>query len=121
MVFILDLIPATTGSSVVFPFPLYSSFIPSLPFLIPPSFYSSVSFSSVKSQRRSEGNAPEDICCQRHIEEVSSSLTVCSSCPSFFQPMRKEPEVVTVTLKKHNGMGLSIVAAKVGNVTWMEV
>ena len=38
-----------------------------------------------------------------------------------FQPMRKEPEVVTVTLKKHNGMGLSIVAAKVGNVTWMEV
>lgn len=31
----------------------------------------------------------------------------------FFQPMRKEPEVVTVTLKKHNGMGLSIVAAKV--------
>uniref|UniRef100_A0A8C4RWT3 Afadin n=1 Tax=Erpetoichthys calabaricus TaxID=27687 RepID=A0A8C4RWT3_ERPCA len=27
-------------------------------------------------------------------------------------PMRKEPEVVTVTLKKHNGMGLSIVAAK---------
>uniref|UniRef100_A0A3Q3IM78 Afadin, adherens junction formation factor a n=1 Tax=Monopterus albus TaxID=43700 RepID=A0A3Q3IM78_MONAL len=29
-----------------------------------------------------------------------------------FQPMRKEPEVVTVTLKKHNGMGLSIVAAK---------
>lgn len=27
--------------------------------------------------------------------------------------MRKEPEVVTVTLKKHNGMGLSIVAAKV--------
>lgn len=31
--------------------------------------------------------------------------------------MRKEPEVVTVTLKKHNGMGLSIVAAKVGNTT----
>ncbi|GAA6066028.1 afadin, partial [Tachysurus ichikawai] len=28
-------------------------------------------------------------------------------------PMRKDPEVVTVTLKKHNGMGLSIVAAKV--------
>jgi len=27
--------------------------------------------------------------------------------------MRKEPEIVTVTLKKHNGMGLSIVAAKV--------
>lgn len=32
--------------------------------------------------------------------------------------MRKEPEVVTVTLKKHNGMGLSIVAAKVGNAAW---
>uniref|UniRef100_A0A8C5G3H9 Afadin, adherens junction formation factor a n=1 Tax=Gouania willdenowi TaxID=441366 RepID=A0A8C5G3H9_GOUWI len=30
----------------------------------------------------------------------------------FSNPMRKEPEVVTVTLKKHNGMGLSIVAAK---------
>uniref|UniRef100_A0A3Q2NZX5 Afadin, adherens junction formation factor n=1 Tax=Fundulus heteroclitus TaxID=8078 RepID=A0A3Q2NZX5_FUNHE len=30
----------------------------------------------------------------------------------FSAPMRKEPEVVTVTLKKHNGMGLSIVAAK---------
>ena len=30
-----------------------------------------------------------------------------------FQSMKKEPEVVTVTLKKHNGMGLSIVAAKV--------
>ncbi len=27
--------------------------------------------------------------------------------------MQKEPEIVTVTLKKHNGMGLSIVAAKV--------
>ncbi|KAF6270189.1 afadin, adherens junction formation factor [Rhinolophus ferrumequinum] len=28
------------------------------------------------------------------------------------QPLRKEPEVITVTLKKQNGMGLSIVAAK---------
>ncbi|XP_041108495.1 afadin isoform X9 [Polyodon spathula] len=27
-------------------------------------------------------------------------------------PMPKDPEIVTVTLKKHNGMGLSIVAAK---------
>ncbi|XP_058880206.1 afadin-like isoform X15 [Acipenser ruthenus] len=27
-------------------------------------------------------------------------------------PMLKDPEIVTVTLKKHNGMGLSIVAAK---------
>ncbi|KAK3542239.1 hypothetical protein QTP86_021401, partial [Hemibagrus guttatus] len=42
-----------------------------------------------------------------------------ADCDSHFSadnadlPMRKEPEVVTVTLKKHNGMGLSIVAAKV--------
>ncbi|KAM7395992.1 hypothetical protein PAMA_007328 [Pampus argenteus] len=42
-----------------------------------------------------------------------------AECDSHFSaadnsemPMRKEPEVVTVTLKKHNGMGLSIVAAK---------
>ncbi|CAN9507505.1 unnamed protein product [Ophioblennius macclurei] len=35
-----------------------------------------------------------------------------STADSSEMPMRKEPEVVTVTLKKHNGMGLSIVAAK---------
>uniref|UniRef100_A0A7N8Y423 Afadin n=1 Tax=Mastacembelus armatus TaxID=205130 RepID=A0A7N8Y423_9TELE len=36
-----------------------------------------------------------------------------ADCDTHFSaPMRKEPEVVTVTLKKHNGMGLSIVAAK---------
>ncbi|XP_069035408.1 afadin isoform X17 [Lepisosteus oculatus] len=41
-----------------------------------------------------------------------------ADCDSHFSAdnadlqMRKEPEVVTVTLKKHNGMGLSIVAAK---------
>ncbi|XP_034017993.1 LOW QUALITY PROTEIN: afadin [Thalassophryne amazonica] len=35
-----------------------------------------------------------------------------SSAENSEMPMRKEPEVVTVTLKKHNGMGLSIVAAK---------
>ncbi|XP_040925334.2 LOW QUALITY PROTEIN: afadin-like [Betta splendens] len=35
-----------------------------------------------------------------------------SAIDSAEMPMRKEPEVVTVTLKKHNGMGLSIVAAK---------
>ncbi|TSR99439.1 Afadin [Bagarius yarrelli] len=40
--------------------------------------------------------------CDSHIYADNSDL-----------PMRKEPEVVTVTLKKHNGMGLSIVAAKV--------
>ncbi|XP_044024899.1 afadin isoform X15 [Siniperca chuatsi] len=42
-----------------------------------------------------------------------------ADCDSHFSaadnpemPMRKDPEVVTVTLKKHKGMGLSIVAAK---------
>ncbi|XP_078798601.1 afadin isoform X19 [Oryzias latipes] len=35
-----------------------------------------------------------------------------SAAETSDMPMRKEPEVVTVTLKKHNGMGLSIVAAK---------
>ncbi|XP_059354328.1 afadin-like isoform X15 [Carassius carassius] len=41
-----------------------------------------------------------------------------ADCDSHFSadmselPMQKEPEIVTVTLKKHNGMGLSIVAAK---------
>ncbi|XP_063078989.1 afadin isoform X2 [Engraulis encrasicolus] len=41
-----------------------------------------------------------------------------ADCESHFSadnsdiPMRKDPEIVTVTLKKHNGMGLSIVAAK---------
>ncbi|XP_077365911.1 afadin isoform X12 [Festucalex cinctus] len=40
--------------------------------------------------------------CDNHFSAVNSSD----------MPMRKEPEVVTVTLKKHNGMGLSIVAAK---------
>ncbi|XP_016889140.1 afadin isoform X4 [Cynoglossus semilaevis] len=40
--------------------------------------------------------------CDSHFSSVENSE----------MPMRKEPEVVTVTLKKHNGMGLSIVAAK---------
>nr|XP_043905362.1 afadin isoform X11 [Solea senegalensis] len=40
--------------------------------------------------------------CDSHFSAVDNSE----------MPMRKEPEVVTVTLKKHNGMGLSIVAAK---------
>uniref|UniRef100_A0AAY4CLK9 Afadin n=1 Tax=Denticeps clupeoides TaxID=299321 RepID=A0AAY4CLK9_9TELE len=39
--------------------------------------------------------------CDNHFSTDSSDMQ-----------MRKEPEVVTVTLKKHNGMGLSIVAAK---------
>ncbi|KAM9703839.1 LOW QUALITY PROTEIN: afadin [Menidia menidia] len=40
--------------------------------------------------------------CDSHFSAVDNSE----------MPMRKDPEVVTVTLKKHNGMGLSIVAAK---------
>uniref|UniRef100_A0A2I2Z2D7 Afadin n=1 Tax=Gorilla gorilla gorilla TaxID=9595 RepID=A0A2I2Z2D7_GORGO len=35
-----------------------------------------------------------------------------SVSPRTAQPLRKEPEIITVTLKKQNGMGLSIVAAK---------
>ncbi|XP_037376609.1 afadin isoform X2 [Talpa occidentalis] len=40
---------------------------------------------------------------ESHLSRESSELT---------HPLRKEPEVITVTLKKQNGMGLSIVAAK---------
>ncbi|XP_055728753.1 afadin-like isoform X12 [Salvelinus fontinalis] len=43
----------------------------------------------------------EGVDCDSHFSADNSNLQ-----------MRKEPEVVTVTLKKHNGMGLSIVAAK---------
>uniref|UniRef100_A0AAZ3SJ52 Afadin n=1 Tax=Oncorhynchus tshawytscha TaxID=74940 RepID=A0AAZ3SJ52_ONCTS len=43
----------------------------------------------------------EGVDCDSHFSADNSDLQ-----------MRKEPEVVTVTLKKHNGMGLSIVAAK---------
>lgn len=53
-----------------------------------------------------------------HSERLHPRLQFVLPVHLSFQPMRKEPEVVTVTLKKHNGMGLSIVAAKVGNVTW---
>ncbi|XP_060061139.1 afadin isoform X5 [Erinaceus europaeus] len=40
---------------------------------------------------------------ESHLSRESTELT---------QPLRKEPEIITVTLKKQNGMGLSIVAAK---------
>uniref|UniRef100_A0A8I6AL62 Afadin n=1 Tax=Rattus norvegicus TaxID=10116 RepID=A0A8I6AL62_RAT len=40
---------------------------------------------------------------ESHLMRENTELT---------QPLRKEPEVITVTLKKQNGMGLSIVAAK---------
>ncbi|XP_076976978.1 afadin isoform X18 [Tamandua tetradactyla] len=40
---------------------------------------------------------------ESHLMRENTELT---------QPLRKEPEIITVTLKKQNGMGLSIVAAK---------
>lgn len=123
VVFILDLAPETTGSSAVFPFPLYPSFIPSLPFLIPPSFYSLFSLRNVSAA--DWGNKLVDTRCivyqrllQTHRRGFILTHSLSSPVRLSFQPMRKEPEVVTVTLKKHNGMGLSIVAAKVGNTSW---
>uniref|UniRef100_A0A8C5D536 Afadin, adherens junction formation factor a n=1 Tax=Gadus morhua TaxID=8049 RepID=A0A8C5D536_GADMO len=47
-----------------------------------------------------------------HFEGADSDNLFLRSTHLPFQSMKKEPEVVTVTLKKHNGMGLSIVAAK---------
>ncbi|XP_042638192.1 afadin [Orycteropus afer afer] len=41
--------------------------------------------------------------CESHLIRENMELA---------QPLKKEPEVITVTLKKQNGMGLSIVAAK---------
>lgn len=80
--FILDLIPATTGSSVVFTIPLYPSFIPSLPLLIPSLFLlHSLIFlrnASKATHQRAFVEFP------RGFKEVSSSLTDCPSCPSLF-------------------------------------
>ncbi|KAB0405932.1 hypothetical protein E2I00_012938, partial [Balaenoptera physalus] len=48
-------------------------------------------------------------------------VTLCGRTQNWqAQPLRKEPEVITVTLKKQNGMGLSIVAAKVGRDRWWQ-
>uniref|UniRef100_A0A4W5NLM3 Afadin n=1 Tax=Hucho hucho TaxID=62062 RepID=A0A4W5NLM3_9TELE len=52
-----------------------------------------------------------DPLCQRGCYSVVGSQSEAELARVCSQ-MRKEPEVVTVTLKKHNGMGLSIVAAK---------
>lgn len=112
------------------PFPLYPSFKPSLPFLIPPSFFFFFFFNSAFSHysptcfRRREHTKGELSFPQAffhafaHSERLHPRLQFVLPVHLSFQPMRKDPEVVTVTLKKHNGMGLSIVAAKVGNVTW---
>ncbi|TMS12608.1 Afadin [Larimichthys crocea] len=59
--------------------------------------------------------------CRSSFPRTVTPATWCAASPTACrtswsrccrEPMRKEPEVVTVTLKKHNGMGLSIVAAK---------
>uniref|UniRef100_A0AAZ3RZX0 Afadin n=1 Tax=Oncorhynchus tshawytscha TaxID=74940 RepID=A0AAZ3RZX0_ONCTS len=47
-----------------------------------------------------------------HFEGVDCDSHFSADNSDLVGQMRKEPEVVTVTLKKHNGMGLSIVAAK---------
>lgn len=97
--------------------PLAFPFIPpsSLPSLFSsrPLFFFFTPHVPLFSRRTFIQSSPSNV----HTVKVSSSLSLF---PVFlpFQPMRKEPEVVTVTLKKHNGMGLSIVAAKVGNNTW---
>lgn len=113
------------------PFPLYPSFKPSLPFLIPPSFFffffffnSAFSHYSPtcfrwREHAKGELSFPQAFFhAFAHSERLHPRLQFVLPVHLSFQPMRKEPEVVTVTLKKHNGMGLSIVAAKVGNVTW---
>nr|XP_020039006.1 afadin-like [Castor canadensis] len=49
-----------------------------------------------------------------HFEGADNESHLVRENTELAQPLRKEPEVITVTLKKQNGMGLSIVAAKVG-------
>lgn len=47
-----------------------------------------------------------------HFEGAEYESRLARESTELAQPLRKEPEVITVTLKKQNGMGLSIVAAK---------
>lgn len=47
-----------------------------------------------------------------HFEGADYESHLLHENTDLAQPLRKEPEVITVTLKKQNGMGLSIVAAK---------
>ncbi|XP_064342526.1 afadin isoform X12 [Camelus dromedarius] len=47
-----------------------------------------------------------------HFEGVDHESHLVRENAELAQPLRKEPEIITVTLKKQNGMGLSIVAAK---------
>ncbi|XP_040821148.1 afadin isoform X4 [Ochotona curzoniae] len=47
-----------------------------------------------------------------HFEGADYEDQLVRENTELAQPLRKEPEIITVTLKKQNGMGLSIVAAK---------
>ncbi|XP_051062037.1 afadin isoform X1 [Phodopus roborovskii] len=47
-----------------------------------------------------------------HFEGADFESHLMRESTELAQPLRKEPEIITVTLKKQNGMGLSIVAAK---------
>ncbi|XP_054578557.1 afadin isoform X8 [Eptesicus fuscus] len=47
-----------------------------------------------------------------HFEGADYESHLLRENTELAQPLRKEPEIITVTLKKQNGMGLSIVAAK---------
>ncbi|XP_010637742.1 afadin isoform X5 [Fukomys damarensis] len=47
-----------------------------------------------------------------HFEGADYESHLMRENTELAQPLRKEPEIITVTLKKQNGMGLSIVAAK---------
>ncbi|XP_030051785.1 afadin isoform X3 [Microcaecilia unicolor] len=47
-----------------------------------------------------------------HFEGADYENHLSHENAELAQPLRKDPEIITVTLKKQNGMGLSIVAAK---------
>nr|XP_033794228.1 afadin isoform X3 [Geotrypetes seraphini] len=47
-----------------------------------------------------------------HFEGTDYENHLSHENAELAQPLRKDPEIITVTLKKQNGMGLSIVAAK---------
>uniref|UniRef100_A0AAQ6AEJ0 Afadin, adherens junction formation factor a n=1 Tax=Amphiprion ocellaris TaxID=80972 RepID=A0AAQ6AEJ0_AMPOC len=112
-----------TGSSPQPQVPPWSSPFPFIPPSFLPSLFSSLPLFTPQSHfppcfrgrqrehiRLHSLSFPEAVThsFKRYHPHLQFVLPVHLSC----QPMRKEPEVVTVTLKKHNGMGLSIVAAK---------
>uniref|UniRef100_A0A4W6EU06 Afadin, adherens junction formation factor n=1 Tax=Lates calcarifer TaxID=8187 RepID=A0A4W6EU06_LATCA len=85
-----------------------------LPFLLPEDGYSCDVVRSLPNglQDFLEPLLQRGFCRLTPHPRSPGTWTVHFEGDSLNQPMRKEPEVVTVTLKKHNGMGLSIVAAK---------